>query len=631
MNGPDHRFSKIQPSENDQNMLIEYEETVLKSGLPMNEIWLRCEKLRQCFYFLPCPSDRTCSDPQRIVYNNDVSDYIYPLKNKEYFFNLVIIILRLLKIPLPGPHGIKLGFLSTSSVVNSENQADFDCIEEILPVFLYKTIFKGTNSLEGILCDLVKDFSNGPSYISTHIGHELYLKCVTDFLWTCAECFPLAPSKRIIFILLWLKLERIILIIDKILNKWNEEKEKRLRMKIKNLLKRNENRNCLVFYVEYALIEYELKRFNVMEGIFIAAISQANPNDEKLARAEFWAAHVTYAEMLLHENQLDKAMNVLSCLVFETKISDTGNLTTPLTDAHNFSALKKLAERLKDLMFIERNIESMELEDGLLPDYFINVTKAKIYYSLLWKEANDDPVKQIEILIKTFPDQSARHRFLRESFFEIYVNILFFLVKDSRDKPIKITEKIIYDVLSRALNEFPNNLLFLKLAATLDAQTWHRIRTLLSKQHSPISIVFLIAAAQHRYKKYTILSQKQLTDEKANHLKLMSVDMHEVENTYKMRVCNLLKSVTSKIAPTRKNSLLWRIYMKSLLDLGGDFAKSKKILYAALDECPWNKVSVKNCYCLSSYLFFKNVFVFYRLSIWMERFMYHKNFHIYKI
>lgn len=591
INGAENKFNKIQPSENDQNTLIEYEEVVLKSGLPMNEIWLRCEKLRQCFYFLPCPNDRNCSDPQRIVHNKDVSDYIYPLKNKEHFFNLLIVVLRLLKIPLPGTHGLKQGFLTTSFAVTNENQADFDCIEEILPVFLQKTIFKPTISLNGILCDLVKNFSNGPSYITTHIGHELYLQCVSDFLMICAECFQNIPSKRIIFILLWLKLERTLLIIDRIMDKWSEEREKKLRTKIKNILKRNENRNCLLFYIEFAMIEYELKGFKAMETSFLSAISQVKQTSDIYVRSEFWYAHVTYVEILLRENQLEKALNVLTCLILDNKINVNNNLTNPLSDNRKLLALKKLAERLKELMFIERNVAIMELEQGLLPDFFVSVTKAKIYYSLVWKEANDDPVKQLEILLKTFPEQNARHRFLRENLYEIYANVLFYMSKDSRDKPFKVTEKCIFEVLSRALHEFPHNLLFLKLAATLDAQTWHRIRTLLSKQHSPVSIVFLVAAAQHRYKKYTQITQRQLKDAKTGFFRLLPTDMNEIENTYKMRVCNLLRSVTSKIAPTRKNSLLWRIYMKSLLDIGENFAKSKKVLYAALDECPWNKVS----------------------------------------
>lgn len=47
------KFDKLITSETDQANLIEFEELILQSGLPMNEIWLRIEKLRQSFHFLP--------------------------------------------------------------------------------------------------------------------------------------------------------------------------------------------------------------------------------------------------------------------------------------------------------------------------------------------------------------------------------------------------------------------------------------------------------------------------------------------------------------------------------------------------------------------------------------------------
>ncbi len=72
-------------------------------------------------------------------------------------------------------------------------------------------------------------------------------------------------------------------------------------------------------------------------------------------------------------------------------------------------------------------------------------------------------------------------------------------------------------------------------------------------------------------------------------LDLLSSNMDSSETAYKTRVCNLLKSETTN-SVARKNSLLWRIYLKSLLDVHKDFEKSRNALFAALDECPWNKV-----------------------------------------
>lgn len=70
----------------------------------------------------------------------------------------------------------------------------------------------------------------------------------------------------------------------------------------------------------------------------------------------------------------------------------------------------------------------------------------------------------------------------------------------------------------------------------------------------------------------------------------LSSNIDANEHMYKVRVCNMLKSVTGKNAPTRKNSLLWRLYLRCLLEIYKDFDKSRNTLFAALDECPWNKV-----------------------------------------
>lgn len=120
-----NHFQKIQPLEQDQHTLVEYEEVVLASGLPMNEIWLRIEKLRQNFYFLPCPEDRSCPDPQRIVFNEDIVHFVYPLsKQSSFAFDLVVRVLHLLKIPLP--------------ILRHDNVSHFDAIEEVLAVLLFR-------------------------------------------------------------------------------------------------------------------------------------------------------------------------------------------------------------------------------------------------------------------------------------------------------------------------------------------------------------------------------------------------------------------------------------------------------------------------------------------------------------
>lgn len=136
-----------------------------------------------------------------------------------------------------------------------------------------------------------------------------------------------------------------------------------------------------------------------------------------------------------------------------------------------------------------------------------------------------------------------------------------------------------------------------------------------------MSIIFLVISAKYRYLKYT---------ENCNDIidtNLFSSNIDTGETAYKTRVYNLLKCETSN-SIARKNSLLWRIYLKSLLDVQKDFEKSRNALFAALDECPWNKVEI--IFSLRNYFLF-HCFLTDRHCIWMALFTFHKNFHTFKI
>lgn len=463
------KFTRIQPSEMDQTTLIEYEEVILKSGLPMNEIWLRIEKLRQNFYFLPCPENRTCSDPQRIVFNEDIVHFVYPLVRKEYCFNLAIIIIKLLKIPLPG-HSIKHCFFT-----KQESESDFDSIEEILPIYLYRIY--GTNNVndqrifDSMLFDMIKEFSIGPSYIVTHIGHEIYLSVISEILLLCSDCFDMQHLRNI-FIMLWLKFQRILLKMAMLTNKQTNEIVKKIRGRIKNLLKQDSNRNVLIFYTEYALIEYDLGNMKQMEKIFHTAIGLTKPQDDDCTKSEYYSTFITYVECLM-ANKCDntKSLKMLTMLAIDQQIiidDDEENLIVDVSETRKLMALKKFSDRLNDLIFIEQNVNIMELEQSFMPDYLISLMKAKVYYLLLVKNQKE-AIDQIEILIKQFPDENNRHTFVRENLYELFVYVI--QLRPSADGNLAgESNRKMWSVLQRGLDEFPNNLCLLRVAATMDGQ-----------------------------------------------------------------------------------------------------------------------------------------------------------------
>lgn len=608
LNVCENKFNKIQPNESEQDVLIEYEEVILKSGLPLNEIWLRIEKLRQNYYFLPCPSDRTCSDPQRIIFNEDIFQYVYPLANREYSFHLAIIILQLLKVPLSGFHGQEDELPEVAIKQELRYSSEFDSIEEILPIFLKSTINKPSHLFDTTLCELIKDFHGGPTYIPTAIGYELYLNCIVEILLLCSESFDsyATNARRHIFLVLWLRLERVLLIISKLLNKWMPDKEKRLRTKIKNLLKRDENRNCMILYSEYGLIEYECGRFDVMETIFMAAIDNRT-RDTDDDRSSWWSTYICFIEILMREGRWRDALNALISLALDENLGEqrTANVSTATenvkisadpSNARCLLAVKKLNSRLGDLICIERNVTIMIIEQYILPDYLLNVIKAKIYLLMLWKNAKEDACDQIEYLIKTFVEKSARHIFIRENLYELFVNVLIYLGEAGNainiipQKHTYLSGTFVFNVMQRALNEFPNNLHIAKAFVMVESQPWHKICMKITQKYAPKIIPILITGAIYRSKIYTKTPTDNATDTNMFEEYFLTSDSKEIEQIYKLRICNMLRSITSKNSIIRKNSLIWRIYFKYLVDFRKDFNQSRNILLAALDECPWNKV-----------------------------------------
>lgn len=562
----------------------------------MNELWLRIEKLRQNFYFLPCPSNRTCSDPQRIIFTEDIFHYVYPLGNREHAFHLVILVLHLLKVPLAGLDGQEHWPWEMVSANDLGYSAEFDSIEGLLPLFLKTTINRPTESFDAVLIELLKDFSVGPSYIPTAIGYELYLKSIIEIMLLCAEAFESYATKarRNILLLLWLRLERVVLIVHKAMGKWTVEHEKRLRTKIKNLMKRDENRNCVLLYNEYALIEFECGRIASMETVFMAALANSTRDEDPGA---WWFTHVNFAEVLIRDHRPARALSLLVSLALQQPaISDQDEATAIPSSACALLALKKLNDALGNLIYIERNVAIMEIEQYLLPDHLLNVIKAKIYFLLLWKDAKENAIEQIDYLLKTFVEKTARHTFIRENLHELMVNVVQYMGDSDRSATRDIRHTLlsgtqVFQRLQRAHDECPNNLLIAKAMVLVESQPWHRIRTIITQKRSPKLIILLTAAAVYRCKKFAVnLTGAGQKAHDALGQYVLPSDVRDIESVYKTRICNLLRHIIAQDSELRKNPLIWRMYMKCLLDFGEDFGKSKNILLAALDECPWNKV-----------------------------------------
>lgn len=78
------------------------EEVVLMSRLPLNQLWLRTESLRENCHWISVSKEELelVGDSRRFVIPEDVADFVHPIISRDSNFRMAIYSLLVLKIPL---------------------------------------------------------------------------------------------------------------------------------------------------------------------------------------------------------------------------------------------------------------------------------------------------------------------------------------------------------------------------------------------------------------------------------------------------------------------------------------------------------------------------------------------------
>uniref|UniRef100_A0A1B0DD77 Uncharacterized protein n=1 Tax=Phlebotomus papatasi TaxID=29031 RepID=A0A1B0DD77_PHLPP len=527
------KFSGIDPLEADQNTLVEYEEVVLSSGLPMNEIWLRIEKLRTSFNFLPCPAGMSCTDPQRSVFNEDVCHFIYPLINHSNSLELVFIILRLLKVPLP----IYKAFWGDCGSL-----LDLDAPEEMLS-FLLCCDFMQDELIRESTVNLIRELAVGPSFMSSWIGSDIYTKVVGEILLRLADCH--SGRQRVVFVMLWMHFQRILVIIDRLEGKLDGNRMKSYRRGIKNELKKEENRNEINYFTEYGLIEYEMGGRATAEAVFVGATE----NSEGALNGDRFYAVVSFCEMWLKEREMEKSLGTISKLTIGIESPD---------NHQKLLIIKKLQDLQANLVAVEKNSEEMDKEAIILPDYLVNVIKANAYGLFLVKSVKE-ALNMMQYLKRVFIEKNPRHLFVQERLHELEANLE--ILRGCGRK---------FDSCAEAVKYFPENIFLHKCLIGPTSTPWYKLKGALMKCSTPQSILMLTVAARTRHAAHA-------EEDQALH------------RSQQLRVLTAIRMVTGADGILRKNPLMWRIHLRSAYELEATLHQCRNVLFAALDECPWNK------------------------------------------
>ena len=533
-------------SETQNTHLEDYEELIIKSSLPMNELWWRMETLRSIFNFLPArTADNIELDPQRYVFNEDICNLVNPLTSINYKFDLFIVILHLLKYPLPYHHR-----QNNRDDIFQVQPHEIESGMEFISIFLDRDLSSNTNKdFNRTLYSIIKDLNISPNFLNFNVEHEPYLELLSQILVSCSSSFNDHQNK--IVLIFWLRLQRLMIVMDR-LKLINEEKEveidefskykKQIKTKVKNILKKSAHQNDLNVYIEYAMIEKELGDEKVCENILKMAMDSAEDNREDTqANVSFHQISLCYCELLMAKHEREPSLKVL------TNLARAGD-----------NSLEHFTDQIDEQRVTH---EEAEIEEFFLPkSNLLNVIKAKVYFLILTKSKK---LALEEILLQISLAVINKH--LREQLYELYVTV-FHLKLISVDVTLANNRSYL-KLLSEAIEEFPKNLLILQTVAASMTLRWYDIKKLLLTTPTTESLFFLTVAAKYR--------------------ESLQVAAGDDGKIYKQRVYNTIDGMFERKLLKVSSVLSWRLYMRTSFD--HDFIKSKRILYNILENFPWHK------------------------------------------
>ncbi|GLG93140.1 CN102 protein [Gryllus bimaculatus] len=574
-----------------EDLITDLEETVLNSQLPLPELWYRIEKLREAAHWLPWSSEVECEDPQRLVFVDDVSDMLHPITSPKLSIRLALIVMTLLKIPcLPWRHTTML------SIGLHQVPSFLDGVEVLLTMYYpqHTLLLNDKTFLQGAI-----NLVYGPQYLtSSWPGQEHYLEFVTKVFHSSAICLK-EPARSAMFIW-WLRFERFLVILDNIEHcKLPPQRKKKIKSSIKEFLKRDENRNNGLFYVEYALFEVAINQEESACKVLTTAVAAqgAAPvisiacNQKK---GELCQLYRTLCEILLHsrkETDYDekkretKVLAVLAALVLGTPV--TNWQSSVISTSEREVASNKFRHITTELL-LEVSSELADGTEHLLPDFIVDWIACYGWWLLLTQSVWEAGVIFEEALQK-YPSAKSpsttpvlKSTCQREGIFESYVGLLYYY---SKNNPGVYT--VLQDVLHRGLQEFPNNLHLLSIIANIETtvgcngSSWWKLTKYFQESNCLLAQIFQIFYMRYQGGLLQIATQQSY--------EFLNAGGPVVPDP---SVKNRLSSLYNRLlndSLTKRCSMLWRLYLRFLAEHRQD-TSYHSIFYRAVEECPWVKV-----------------------------------------
>ncbi|XP_017050918.1 nuclear exosome regulator NRDE2 [Drosophila ficusphila] len=606
LNFPDTTFSCFEAKAASEGLLIEYEEEVLRSDMPMSKIWTRIEQLRQAYCYLPYPQlmpsaeDAVAEglDPQRCVFNEDVMPYAHALKSQDNRLHLLLIVVQLTKLPL-----VRSACLAAKMHPRTDEFGESEAIEtlfaELADRHSYALPTSYSAAFDAALVDLAKEMSVSPSFMPHFLGHDLYEMTISELLLTCSSAVRMEESRRRIFMVLWLRFHRFRVVLHRLMGKLTKVYIKQLKDSFRSQMRLPENRDVTRFYTEVAMFEFEAleseadgeRVFSIFSTIFLAEAQKG----QSFSCPDLMHAYLVCAEMLIRFNRRTEAIHLLFCLCVR---QHTDKISV---DAIGVEECLRSANKLlqEECALLDTLPATMTLEEYFQPNKLLILLRARCLLCVMHQNYLDGTCEDLlaHPLTMECAESSERRRFLREQVMEVLIlqyqmPLLVGTAEQEGRAPVQAALNAqLAALVECGLKEFPRNMVMLQCLSNFRTMLWpqqrgHFIRT----QAGIVSLLHLVITAQCRFR-HSLWENGLLGagDENAAAEQAMRNRFLSMFETFLPTNPNRSEMEKEQYRFLRRNSLFWRLYLRRLSDTRTSFERSKDCLLAAMDECPWDK------------------------------------------
>ncbi|XP_011172062.2 nuclear exosome regulator NRDE2 [Solenopsis invicta] len=537
----------------DEKKLIGMEEMILMSRLPLNQLWQRTESLRENCHWISVSRDELelVGDSRRFILPEDVADFVHPILSRNSNFQMAIYSLLCLKVPLlPCRDHYMKELLLTNFHWGVES------LEVLLP-FMYPMVgeMAGHDQRKELLKDVLEGrLTSGPQYLKFHPAQEPYLDFVRKIFHTIAESLP--SLQRTSVYVWWLRLERLLVFLNKDEPLKHDNKGKKLRATLKEFLKKDENRNNLYFYKEYALIELEMGRFSNCVNILETAIQSQGTRPSAITnvyeRAALFNVYRTFIETLLDIRTYNDSHRPWILKVFGQMTPNENGNQESLIEAYLHSYVQD---------FLRVPFDEKEKDNFFLSDLECDAIVCYAYFLYI----KDGDIQTVVNTLKSCIDHSKDYPYLQEMLYESQIAILQLHYERTQSM-----QNVLKEILSRTLNIYPNNFYALSVFAGIESElpTWR-----FNSRSTEIELWQAMAMYLAARRRIGLLKKLDQPD-------AMNAALNKILSFH---------STLSRIPSIRCCPLLWRLYMLLLREHNLCEKKGEEVYHESVTQCPWTR------------------------------------------